>query len=101
MGAERHLVIDPDGREVVFDAGTELHLALNHPWSLSIVDLILQTVEHPDFHEEDPIGGRERFYRRHVLDPWRWLRVVVDFGDHPAWIVTAFEQDIDPRRGPR
>jgi hypothetical protein len=101
MGAESRSVLDPDGREVVFDSGTELHLALNHSWSLSIVDLILQTVESPDHRELDPIAGRERFYRRHVLDPWRWLRVVVDFGDRPGWIVTAFAQDFDPRRGQR
>jgi hypothetical protein len=99
MGAEPRSVLDPDGREVVFDSGTQLHLALNHSWSLSIVDLILQTVESPDHRELDPIAGRERFYRRHVIDPWRWLRVVVDFGDRPGWIVTAFAQDFDPRRG--
>ncbi|HXN38970.1 MAG TPA: hypothetical protein VN892_13105 [Solirubrobacteraceae bacterium] len=50
---------DPDGRVVVFDSGTRLHLAL----------------------------GRLR----------RWLRVVVDFDDEPAWVVTALVQENPPR----
>jgi hypothetical protein len=101
MGSAPRSVRDPDRREVVFDTGTELHLALNRPWALSMIEPILQTVENPDYRELDPIAGRERFYRRHVLDPWRWLRVVVDFRDRPGWIVTALEQDVDPRRGSR
>ena len=66
---------------------------------LDRVELVLATVEWPDFREADPRPGRERFYRRHVLDPMRWLRVVVDFRDVPGWVVTAFAQDVDPRRG--
>jgi hypothetical protein len=97
MDAAPHSVDDPDGRRVVFDAGTRLHLALNHPWALVNDQVILATIENPDYREDDPIAGRERFYRRHVLDPRRWLRVVVDFGDRPGWIVTAFVQDVDPR----
>jgi hypothetical protein len=27
----------------------------------------------------------------------RWLRVVVDFNEDPAWVVTAFVEDQDPR----
>jgi hypothetical protein len=89
---------DPDGREVVFDAGTQLHLAQGRRgWLLEHVDLILATVELPDHRENDPRPGRERFYRRHLLDPGRWLRVVVDFNDVPAWIVTVLVQDNDPR----
>jgi hypothetical protein len=42
--------------------------------------------------DEDPVPGRERFYRRD-LDPRRWLRVVVDFNDTPTFVVTAFVQD--------
>jgi Predicted membrane protein (DUF2231) len=44
---------------------------------------------------EDPVPGRERFYRRD-LDPRRWLRVVVDFNESPAFVVTAFVQDHPP-----
>jgi hypothetical protein len=73
MGAGRQSVVDPDGREVVFDAGSRLHLALSRPALLKSVELILAAVESPDFREMDPRPGRERFYRRHVLDPMRWL----------------------------
>ncbi|MGH2912560.1 MAG: hypothetical protein ACRDJ3_08820 [Solirubrobacteraceae bacterium] len=85
-----------DGRAVVFDAGSHLHVALVRPWLLDHVETILATVSLPDFHVDDPIPGRERFYRRHIW-PKRWLRVVVDFNDHPAWVVTATVRRNDPR----
>jgi len=88
---------DPEGRVVVFDAGSHLHLARRRPWLLDHVDAILATVTQPDYREEDPYPGRERFYRQHI-DLRRWLRVVVDFNQTPAWVVTAAVQDNDPRR---
>lgn len=90
--------VDPDGRTVTFDAGSHLHLARGRRgWLLGHVDLILSTVELPDYREDDPRGGRERFYRQNMLEPRRWLRVVVDFNDVPGWVVTALIQDNDPR----
>jgi hypothetical protein len=89
-------VHDPDGRFVVFDAGTRLHLALGRPELADEVELVLPVVARPDHREADPQPGRERFYRRD-LDPRRWLRVIVDFNDRPAWVVTAFVQDNPPR----
>jgi hypothetical protein len=59
-------------------------------------DLILGTVAHPDHRIEDRIPGREHSYRRD-LDPRRWLRVVVDSNDEPAWVVTALVQNNPPR----
>lgn len=56
---------------------------------------IMAAVERSDLREDDPVPGRERFYRRD-LDPHRWLRVVVDFNDSPAFVVTAFVQHNDP-----
>jgi hypothetical protein len=88
--------LDPDGRSVVFDAGTALHLALGRPELLDHVEAILATVSRPDYRQDDPRPGRERFYRRD-LDSRRWLRVVVDFNEQPAWIVTALVQDTPPR----
>jgi len=88
--------VDPDGRTVIFDAGSHLHLALGRPWLLDHVETIMATVALPDVRAEDPTPGRERFYRRHVV-PKRWLRVVVDFNDIPAWVVTATVQSNDPR----
>lgn len=98
MPAFGQSVQDPDGREVVFDAGSHLHMALSRPALLSSIDTIMAAVKQPDYREMDPLPDRERFYRRHVLDPRRWLRVVVDFGDMPGWVVTAMVQSDDPRR---
>jgi Domain of unknown function (DUF4258) len=91
-------VRDPDGRLVVFDAGSHLHLVrrLRGPL-LDRVDDILDAVRSPDFREDDPVAHRERFYRQGFDTPDRWLRVVVDFSEHPAWVVTAFVEDQDPR----
>ena len=89
---------DPDGREVVFDATTRLHLIEGRrSWLLDRLELIIGTVSFPDHRENDPRPGRERFYRQNALDPGRWLRVVVDFNQVPGWIVTVVVQDTDPR----
>jgi len=89
---------DPDGRDVVFDVGSHLHLARRaRDRLLDHVDEILQAIEAPDFREDDPMPGRERFYRSDFIGIDQWLRVVVDFNEVPAWIVTAFVQDRDPR----
>jgi hypothetical protein len=87
---------DPDGRLVVFDAGSHLHMARRRPWLLDHVDVIMGTIARPDHRALDPIPDRERFYRQHI-EPDRWLRVVVDFSEDPAWVVTAVIQDNDPR----
>jgi hypothetical protein len=93
---------DPDGRDVVFDAASRRHLASGRrAWLLEHVELIMATVSRPDHRENDPRAGRERFYRQHLLDPGRWLRVVVDFNDVPAWVVTVLVQDQDPRERQR
>ncbi len=94
MNLERS-VRDPDGRLVVFDAGADLHLSLWHPELADHIDAILGVVGNPDHRVDDPRSGRERFYRRD-LDTRRWLRVVVDFNDVPAWIVTAMVDDTPP-----
>lgn len=60
---------------------------------------ILDAINRPDFREEDPAPGRERFYRRD-LDPKRWLRVVVDFNQSPGFVVTTFVQDNKPENAP-
>lgn len=92
---ERPSATDPDGRLVVLDERTEGHLARRRPQMLRHVDAILGAVERPDVRHDDPVPGRERFYRRD-LDPRRWLRVVVDFNEVPAFVVTALVQDNDP-----
>ena len=64
---------------------------------LDRVDEILGTIRSPDFRKQDPSSGRERFYRQDFVVTGRWLRVVVDFNEDPAWVVTAFVEDRDPR----
>ena len=91
-------VADPDGRQIVFDAGSHLHLAEGRrSWLLDHLETILATVAQPDYREDDPRPGRERFYRQNALEPKRWMRVVVDFNDVPGWVVTVLIQDDDPR----
>lgn len=95
MAAERLRTTDPDGRLVVLDERTEGHLARRRPQMLRHVEAILGAVERPDVRQNDRVPGRERFYRRD-LDHRRWLRVVVDFNEVPAFVVTALVQDNDP-----
>ena len=92
----RH-VTDPDGRDVVFDAGSLLHLAHRRARFLNHVEVIVETIARPDYRTDDPQPDRERFYRRDFPTQGLWLRVVVDFQDEPAWVVTAFDQENDPR----
>lgn len=88
---------DPDGREVVFDEGSYRHLSERRPVFLRHIQMILETVARPDHRQLDAILDRERFYRQNVLDPRRWLRVVVDFSETPGRIVTVLVQYKDPR----
>ena len=66
-----------------------------------LTGVILGTVERPDHRGDDRVAGRERFYRADFPVRGRWLRVVVDFNDEPGWIVTALDQDNDPRLSQR
>ena len=59
------------------------------------VEALLSAVHRPDFEEDDPAAGRIRFFRQD-LNRRRWLRVVVDFNESPAFVVTAFTQDHEP-----
>lgn len=89
--------IDPDGREVVYDARAREHLEGRRPDLIDQVEAIIGAVSLPDHREDDPEPGRERFYRQNILDPRRWLRVVVDYKESPARIVTALIQQQNPR----
>ncbi|MBV9820365.1 MAG: DUF4258 domain-containing protein [Solirubrobacterales bacterium] len=88
----------PDGRLVVFTEWSWQHIMAARPELLDELDAILEAVARPDVREPDPLPGRERFYRRHVGDRVRWLRVVVDFNEDPAVVVTAFVQRKHPAR---
>lgn len=58
---------------------------------LEDVDAVLAAVASLDYREDDPIAGRERFYRQRVTDKVRWLRVVVDLNSRPELVVTEAE----------
>ncbi len=91
---------DPDGREVVFDERAHGHLVeRRRRHLLDQIAVIVEAVSRPDHHEEDPIAGRERFYRYNPVTG-RWLRVVVSFSEEPGFVVTAFAQRTDPRPKP-
>ena len=91
-------VRDPDGRNVEFTERSWHHIMVERPELLDDVDAILLVIASPEHREVDPRSARERFYRRRVMDKVRWLRVVVDFSEAPAFVVTAFIQRKDPTR---
>ena len=85
---------------MVFTERSWRHISASRVELLNELDAILAAIEHPDLREPDPRSGRERFYRRYVTDRLRWLRVVVDFNEEPAVVVTAFLQRKDPTKTP-
>lgn len=89
---------DPDGRVVEFSERSWQHIMVERPQLLEDVDAVLAAVASPDYREDDPIAGRERFYRQRVTDKVRWLRVVVDFNGKPGLVVTAFIQRKNPAK---
>lgn len=91
---------DPDGRIVEFTERSWQHISVERPQLLHDVDAILAAIAAPDHRERDPNPGRERFYRRRITDKVRWLRVVVDFSETPALVVTAFIQRKNPTSEP-
>lgn len=99
MSSQRREATDPDGRPVVLDQRTIRHLQSRRPQMVGQVAAILDAVSRPDLREDDRVPDRERFYRRD-LDPRRWLRVVVDFKESPAFVVPAFVQDNAPKSMP-
>jgi hypothetical protein len=82
---------------VAFDDRSWRHLEQEHPELLDEVQAVLAAIAAPDFRQPDPQPGRERFYQRRDGDQVRWLRVVVDFNERPAFVVTAFIQRNDPQ----
>ena len=85
-----YVAIDGEAVEITTEGADE------HPWMLERLEASRLAVLAPDVHDDDPVPLRERYYRQH-LDASRWLRVVVDFGSEPAWVVTVTVQDSDPR----
>lgn len=87
---------DPDGRQVVYDERGRGHILRRRPNVIDETDAMMRAIARPDHRELDPLPHRERFYRRHVTDKVRWLRVVVDFSQEPGFVVTALIQRKNP-----
>jgi hypothetical protein len=87
--------IDPEGRIVVLDAEGWAHILGEHLEMSAHQMAIMATIAHPDHRRPDPWSGRIRHYRRGI-GPSRWLLVVIDFGEVPGRVVTAFRNRRDP-----
>lgn len=59
-------VHDPDGRVVEFSEESWRHIMVQRPQLLDDVDAVLAVVARPDYREDDPIAGRERFYQQRL-----------------------------------
>jgi hypothetical protein len=55
---------------------------------------VIETIESPEFREDDPRPGRVRQFRRG--GPEQWIRVVIEFGGETDTVVTSFPQANDP-----
>jgi hypothetical protein len=87
--------VDPDGRRVVLDASGWEHILAEHNEIASQRDALLAAVKSPEHRRPDARATRQRFWRKSA-GPSRWLFVVVDYGEEPARIVTAYGNRKDP-----
>jgi hypothetical protein len=78
----------PAGEAVVLTAIGWRHILDGHSEMEIYRAEILETVASPHLVLDDPELGRKRFHR-FGAGPSRWLRVIVDFNQCPALIVTA------------
>ena len=88
-------VDDPDGRRVVLDEEGWLHIVREHSEMAAHKGDVMAAIAGPDHRSQDLRPARERFWRRGA-SPSRWLFVVVDFGERPTRVVTAFGRRDDP-----
>jgi hypothetical protein len=86
---------DPEGRTVVLDADGWAHILAEHLEMSTHQASVMATVAHPDHRHPDRRSGRLRHCRRGI-GPSRWRLVVIDFGEVPARVVTAFGNRRDP-----
>ena len=89
MGSILGSVRTPDGDTVVLTVAVWDHILARHPEMDMHRGEIFETISSPHLVTEDPEAGRKRFYRSGV-GPSRWLRVIVDFNQRPARIISAF-----------
>jgi hypothetical protein len=98
VSGEREIIdraIDPDGRVVVLTRERWGHILAGHPELAACRPLVMRAIGRPDHRAPDLLTTRERYFLRGV-GPSRWLRVVVDFSEAEAEVVTAFAERRDP-----
>jgi hypothetical protein len=86
---------DPEGRTVILDADGWTHIPAEHLEMSVHQAAVMATVAEPDYRRPDERPGGLQYFRRGV-GPSRWLLVVIDFGQVPARVVTAFGNRRDP-----
>jgi hypothetical protein len=86
-----------DGWPVVLMASAWAHIVGDKEEMADHLQGVLLTVREPDYWEDDPRPGRQRFFKRGV-GPDRWMRVVVELrtDSQADRVVTAFGQSNDP-----
>jgi hypothetical protein len=83
------------GQSIVITASAWGHITAEHPEMCGYGHAILETAINPEIALDDPRPGRRRHYRFQT-GPSRWLRVIVDFNQEPAQIVTAHAHRKEP-----
>ena len=84
-----------EGQRIVLTASAWDHISFEHPEMVDHRSAILETAGSPEVVHDDPRPGRRRHYRFQA-GPSRWLRVIVDFNQEPAQIVTAHAHRKEP-----
>ena len=84
-----------EGQRIVLTASAWDHISFEHPEMADFGWAILETAGNPEVVSDDPRPGRRRHYRFQA-GPSRWLRVIVDFNQEPAQIVTAHAHRKEP-----
>jgi hypothetical protein len=87
--------VTPAGRTVALTDRVWAHVVAEHAEMRGQLDAVLTALKAPDHYEVDLFPGRERYFKRGV-GPDRWLRVVVQFCNDHAAVVTAFGQRNPP-----
>ena len=87
----------PTGGTIVLTASAWSHISAEHPEIAAHLAAVVKTAAEPEVVAPDPRSGRRRHYRSDA-GPSRWLRVIVDFNETPARIVTAHAHRKEPPR---
>jgi hypothetical protein len=89
--------VDPDGRAVVLTRDGWAHVIAGHPEMAGQRELVMRAIAEPEHRAPDVRPLRARYFLRSA-GPSRWIRVVVDFSEAEAFVVTAFPERRDPPR---